>query len=55
MRLYACALVFGVYAVVRAAGLHSTFVSVVFLAVAAAAFVVAELERTRQRERLRGC
>lgn len=53
LRLYACAILFGVWAAVRAAGVHSAFSSVVFLTLAAVSFVVAERQRTRLRGRMR--
>lgn len=52
-RLYACALVFAVWAVCWWAGVRGTFATGVFLTVTAVAFVIAEGERSRQRRMLR--
>lgn len=53
VKLYGCAIVFAVWAVVRVLGFHGDVVVAAFLLVAAIAFVVAERERSRLRRESR--
>jgi hypothetical protein len=51
LKLFSCAIVVGLWAVVTAAGVHSSLVDAAFLVALAVALVVSELELMRQRRR----
>jgi hypothetical protein len=52
-RVYSCAIVFAVWAVLWALDIRSRVLVVLFLSLAAASFVISEQERARQRKYLR--
>jgi hypothetical protein len=51
--LYSCSIVFAVWAVVWALGLHGVGVTVAFLTLAAITLAAGEIERSRIREEIR--
>jgi hypothetical protein len=54
IKLFSVAIVFAIYAIIRALGVHGDLPSVVFLAVVAVTIIISEIERARLRKEGRG-